>query len=347
MGLFDKLKRKTDPVEPVSQGPVVQTPAPIPQEPSAEEKNASAINVVLSAIDKAVMTLPQNGVPDDLIDKYTGELNSFRMQISGIVPREDSTNVYENMKDVFSELPQAIASSSEEEIKGVFDMIRKAASALSGSSSDTDRKKAALQLRYVKTNCVISIAEFKISELNVEYNNKNEEMKTLASAPQLDGRAMFKLKQMDQDLASLKNNIDATDAELDSLRVTKQQIESTLRRLELAPVGMTMEELVAQISDEIKEIDEKLGSEVMRIRKANDEAQAKFAEIKVQNEEIRRTLEETGAWKQEGAEALIEKYTKSETTQAAENQQQEVSQSVTSPTSQVTSEANNQMMVDA
>ena len=305
MGLLDKLKGIKKNEQPAVQE--ATTTEPIPVVPSAEEKNAEAINTVLSAIDKAVSSLSLSELAEDSVEKYTGEFNTFRMQIGGIVPKEDSTKVYETLKDIFTELPQALTTMSEQKANDSFALIRKSTTALSVSSTDMDRERAVLQLRYVKTDYVISAMEGQIVKLTSEYSQTQEEMNALIpdDLSSVDKLTKFTIAQMKEKLGSIKNTIDAAEVSLDSLRVARQQAESALRRLELAPVGASIEELVKQLREEVSDVDAKLGSEIDVIRRANEATQEMFAEIRTSNQEVRRTLEETGAWKDSYGDSVI------------------------------------------
>ena len=312
MGIFDIFKKHSEPAAPA--------------EPTAEEKNLQAISDVLAAIDKAVMSLSQDDIPDARVEKYTGECNGFRMQVSGIVPKADCTRIYVTLQEIFSELPQAVSSMPEEKLDEAFTVLRRSASALSASSTDLDREKAVLQLRYVKTDCVVSAMEFKISGLNKEYDQTKEEMDSLipddpAEMTKIDKSTKFEITQMKERLTSIKNTISAAEVNLDSLRVVRQQAENALRRLEIAPMGASVQQLVDQLSQEIGQIDATLGSQVEEIRIANARAQEMFAEIKTQNREVQAALEETGAWKTMGADKVIEEVQQERAAEAAQQQQ--------------------------
>lgn len=361
MGIFDKLRgiRKNDQQvtpekrEPVQPEPSKPAPAPAPAVPSVEEKNTEAINTVLAAIDKAVSSLSLSQLAESTVEKYTGEFNDFRMQIGGIIPKADSTKIYETLKDLFTELPQALATMPEEKAKDSFALIRKSTTALSVASTDTDRERAVLQLRYVKTDYVISAMEGQIIRLTSEYSQTKEEMNALIpdDMSSMDKLTKFTIAQMKEKLGSIKNTIDAAEVSLDSLRVARQQAESALRRLELAPVGESIEGLVEQLREEVADVDAKLGSEVDVIRRANETTQEMFAEIKTSNEEVRRTLEETGSWKESYGqnvinEVLQERKAQQEAAEAAARQAAEAARQAAQQANAAVSDYSGGLMVD-
>ena len=321
MGIFDIFKKRSEPAAPARQNNELP-----PAAPTAEEKNLQAISDVLAAIDKAVMSLSQDDLTDASVEKYTGECNAFRMQVSGIVPKADCTKIYVTLQEIFSELPQAVSSMPEEKLDEAFTVLRRSASALSASSTDLDREKAVLQLRYVKTDCVVAAMEFRIIGLNQEYDQTRKEMDSLipddpAEMTKIDKGTKFEIAQMKERLTSIRNTISAAEVNLDSLRVVRQQAENALRRLEIAPMGASVQQLVDQLSQEIGQIDATLGSQVEEIRIANAKAQEMFAEIKTQNREVQAALEETGAWKTMGADKVIEEVQQERAAEAAQQQQ--------------------------
>lgn len=356
MGLFDKLKGIRKNEQQIIREAAETESTPTPATPSAEDKNAEAINTVLSAIDKAVSSLSLSQLAESSVEKYTGEFNAFRMQIGGIVPKEDSTKIYETLKDIFTELPQALITMPEQKANESFALIRKSTTALSVSSTDMDRERAVLQLRYVKTDYVISAMEGQIVKLTSEYSQTQDEMNALIpdDMTSIDKLTKFTIAQMKEKLGSIKNTIDSAEVSLDSLRVARQQAESALRRLELAPVGASIEELVEQLREEVTDVDAKLGSEIDVIRRANEATQEMFAEIRTSNQEVRRTLEETGTWKESYGESVISEVIQERKAQqeaaalaaAAAKQAAEAAQRVAQQTVATVTDNSGAMMVD-